>query len=67
MSCSPAEVKTSDINAAQEAYNNQNYSSGLTLLTPMANDSNATAQLLIGNMYAKGQGIESDASEAANG
>ncbi len=45
---------------AQEAYQSKNYKKVVEILTPLADQGNAKAKALLGNMYYSGDGIEKD-------
>lgn len=47
-----------------EAYQNNNYSQAFAIFLPLAQAGNVDAQLSIGTMYDRGQGVEQNAQEA---
>ncbi len=53
------------IEDALRAYRNGDYKTAFGLIKPLAEKGDATAQFNIGVMYAKGQGVQKDDSEAA--
>ena len=54
----------SDINQGIDAFKSSNYPKALKLLQPLAEQGNAEAQCIIGNMYHLGLGLERSIAEA---
>ena len=48
------------IQQAEQAYVTQDYETAFHLLVPIADDGDKTAQFMLGDMSAKGQGVEAD-------
>ena len=53
-----------DLESAKRAYEQKDYASAFKELTPLAEKGNADAQLLLGKMYMKGQGVLRDDNQA---
>src|SRR5262249_16404717 len=53
-----------DLAAAKHAYEEKDYATALKELTPLAEQGNAGAQLLLGKMYWSGQGVLKDSGQA---
>jgi len=56
--------EVNDYQAAENAYNRGDYETALKELLPMADQGDARAQLILGLMYQKGQGVPQDYQEA---
>ncbi len=54
----------SNLEKGLQAFENKNYSETLALLKPLAEQGNAEAQCIIGNLYHLGLGIEKDIKQA---
>jgi TPR repeat protein len=54
----------SNLEKGLQAFANQNYSETLALLKPLAEQGNAEAQCIIGNLYHLGLGIDQNIKEA---
>lgn len=52
------------VESGKAAYDNGNYAVALQELNPLAESENATAQTLLGTMYARGQGVEKNEAKA---
>jgi len=59
---SPSE--NSNLEAGKRAYQQGDYGDALKQLTPLAQKGNAEAQVVLGTMYLKGQGVAKDPSQA---
>jgi hypothetical protein len=53
-----------DLKSAKRAYEQKNYGTALKELTPLAEQGNAEAQVLLGNMYLTGRGVLTDPDRA---
>jgi uncharacterized protein len=53
-----------DLETAKAAYEQKDYSTALKESTPLAKQGNAEAQVILGKMYLKGQGVITDPDEA---
>ena len=53
-----------DLESARRAYEQKDYASAFKELTPLAEKGNADAQLLLGKMYMRGQGVLKDDDQA---
>ncbi len=53
-----------DLASAKRAYENEDYATALKELTPLADQGNAEAQLILGKIYMKGQGVLKDPDQA---
>ena len=53
-----------DLKSAKRAYDQKNYGIALKELTPLAEQGNAEAQVLLGNMYLTGRGVLKDPDRA---
>lgn len=53
-----------DLKSAKRAYEQKEFAGALKELTPLAEQGNADAQLLLGEMYMKGQGVVKDSEQA---
>ena len=53
-----------DLKSAKRAYEQKDFAAALKELTPLAEQGNADAQLLLGEMYMKGQGVVKDSEQA---
>ena len=53
-----------DYQDGRKAYNRGDYATALKELRPLAEQSHAEAQYLVGYMYYKGQGVDQDGTEA---
>lgn len=53
-----------DLKSAKRAYEQKNYGTALKELTPLAEQGNAEAQVLLGNMYLTGRGVLKDPERA---
>lgn len=53
-----------DLESAKRAYEQKDYATALRELMPLAKQGNADAQLILGKMYLKGQGVLKDADQA---
>jgi hypothetical protein len=53
-----------DLESAKRAYEQQDYATALKESTPLAEQGNADAQLILGRMYLMGQGVLKDSDEA---
>jgi len=53
-----------DLASGKRAYEEKNYATALTELTPLAEQGNADAQLILGRMYWMGQGVQQNTSQA---
>lgn len=53
-----------DLASAKLAYEQKDYATALKELMPLAKQGNADAQLILGKMYLKGQGVLKDADQA---
>jgi TPR repeat protein len=54
----------SNLEASKRAYQQRDYDAALKQLTPLAQQGNAEAQVVLGTMYLKGQGVARDPSQA---
>jgi TPR repeat protein len=54
-----------DLASAQHAYEGKDYVTALREVTPLAEQGNAAAQLLLGRMYLMGQGVTKDNDQAS--
>jgi TPR repeat protein len=54
----------SNLEKGLQAFTNQNYNETLALLKPLADQGNAEAQCIIGNLYHLGLGVEQDIKQA---
>jgi len=57
-------VSAGELNAAMEAIGSGEYSRGVEMLEPLAQQGDAEAQYLLGSAYAHGQGITADSNIA---
>src|SRR6266404_9620071 len=53
-----------DLASAKHAYEGKNYTTALNELTPLAEQGNADAQVMLGRMYLMGQGVLKDPDQA---
>ncbi len=53
-----------DLKSAKRAYEQKDFAGAVKELTPLAEQGNADAQLLLGEMYMKGQGVLKDPGQA---
>jgi TPR repeat protein len=53
-----------DLASAKRAYQQEDYAAALKELTPLAEKGNADAQLILGQMYMRGQGVLKDSEQA---
>ena len=60
----PGLVSAGELNAAMEAIGSGEYSRGVEMLGPLAQQGDAEAQYLLGRAYAHGQGITADSDIA---
>jgi uncharacterized protein len=60
----PSLPARSDLDAGRRSYEQGNYATSLKELTPLAEQGNSEAQVLIGQMYSRGQGVPLDFAKA---
>jgi uncharacterized protein len=60
----PITVAAGPLEDARAAYGNSDYATALRLLSPLAEQGPAKAQTILGVMYANGQGVPQNSSEA---
>jgi uncharacterized protein len=61
---SQSPLGNSNLEAGKRAYQQGDYGTALKQLTPLAQKGNAEAQVVLGTMYLKGQGVAKDPSQA---
>lgn len=57
-------VRAADLESAKRAFEQKDYATAFKELTPLAEKGNADAQLILGKMYLKGQGVLKDPDQA---
>jgi TPR repeat protein len=62
--CAPVTSKADDLEEAQAAFNSKDYAKAVHLLTPLAEQGNATAANGLGGLYLQGLGVSRNYSEA---
>jgi uncharacterized protein len=60
----PAVSAGADLESAKRAYEQKDYANALKQFAPLAAQGNTDAQLLLGEMYMKGQGVLKDSDQA---